>query len=143
MTTEMGAKAGIVVGTPEAPDWLRPDADASYMNAVSVDMSTLEPQVAIPPRVDQVSDITDAVGIPVDIVFLGSCTNGRLVDMQQAAAILRGRRISPRVRPADVPPPRRQVEDELAHGPPRIPSAAGRVIRSPGFRPRLRRPRRR
>src|SRR5207248_2081793 len=94
MTTEMGAKAGIVVGTPEAPAWLRPDPDATYLRTVQVDLSTLEPQIAIPPRVDQVSDVSEAVGIPVDIVFLGSCTNGRLVDMRQAAAVLRGRRLA-------------------------------------------------
>src|SRR5205814_7171254 len=43
MTTEMGAKAGIVVGTPEAPQWLRPDPDATYVRTISVDLSTLEP----------------------------------------------------------------------------------------------------
>ena len=137
MTTEMGAKAGIVVGTPEAPAWLRPDADASYQRAVHIDLSTLEPQIAIPPRVDQVSDVSDAVGIPVDIVFLGSCTNGRLVDMQQAAAVLRGRRISPRVRLEVVPASRRQFEDAMADGTLRILSAAGAVIGSSGCGPCL------
>src|SRR4029077_9362654 len=52
MTTEMGAKAGIVVGTPEAPAWLRPDLNATYMREVHVDLSTLEPQIALPPRLD-------------------------------------------------------------------------------------------
>src|SRR5260221_14257994 len=137
MTTEMGAKAGIVVGTPEAPDWLRPDADASYLREVSVVMTTLEPQVAIPPRVDQVSDISDAVGIPVDIVFLGSCTNGRLVDMQQAAAVLRGRRIDPRVRLEVVPSSRRQFELAMRDGTIQILSAAGAVIGSSGCGPCL------
>jgi methanogen homoaconitase large subunit len=137
MTTEMGAKAGIVVGTPEAPAWLRPDADATYAGRVHVDLSTLEPQIAIPPRVDQVSDVGEAVGIPVDIVFLGSCTNGRLVDMQQAAAVLRGRRISPRVRLEVVPSSRRQFEDAMADGTLGILSAAGAVIGSSGCGPCL------
>lgn len=137
MTTEMGAKAGIVVGTPEAPAWLRPDPEATYLRRVHVDLSTLEPQIAIPPRVDQVSDVSDAVGIPVDIVFLGSCTNGRLVDMQQAAAVLRGRRISPRVRLEVVPSSRRQFEDAMADGTLGILSAAGAVIGSSGCGPCL------
>src|SRR5438094_9716764 len=94
MTTEMGAKAGIVVATPEAPDWLFPDHGAAYANEVTIDLSTLEPQIAVPPRVDQVVDVSEAIGQPVDVVFLGSCTNGRLVDMRQAAAVLRGRRLS-------------------------------------------------
>lgn len=137
MTTEMGAKAGIVVGTPEAPDWLWPDPDASYLREVSIDMTTLEPQVAVPPRVDQVVDIRDAVGTPVDIVFLGSCTNGRLVDLQQAASVLRGRRIDPRVRLEVVPASRRQFELAMQDGTLQVLSAAGAVIGSSGCGPCL------
>ncbi len=137
MTTEMGAKAGIVSGTPEAPEWLRPAPDAAYAREVTVDLATLEPQVAIPPRVDQVSDVTEAVGIPVDVVFLGSCTNGRLVDMRQAAELLRGRRIHPRVRLEVVPSSRRQFEDAMADGTLGILSAAGAVIGSSGCGPCL------
>src|SRR5437867_5961655 len=81
MTTEMGAKAGIVVDTPEAPAWLRPDRGASYANELTVDLSPPAPHIAPPARVRQVVDISAAVGQPVDVVFLGSCTNGRLADM--------------------------------------------------------------
>ena len=137
MTTEMGAKAGLVVGTPEAPAWLRPDPDASYVRVVAVDLSTLEPQIAIPPRVDQVSDVTAAAGIPVDVVFVGSCTNGRLVDMRQVAEVLRGRRVSPRVRLEVVPASRRQFEDAMADGTLGVLSAAGAVIGSSGCGPCL------
>lgn len=137
MTTEMGAKAGIVVGTPEAPDWLWPDPDASYTREVTIDLTTLEPQIAVPPRVDQVVDISESVGTPVDIVFLGSCTNGRLVDMQQAASVLRGRRIDPRVRLEVVPASRRQFELAMQDGTLQILSAAGAVIGSSGCGPCL------
>jgi methanogen homoaconitase large subunit len=137
MTTEMGAKAGIVVGTPEAPEWLRPAPDAAYARELTVDLSTLEPQIAIPPRVDQVSDVSEAVGIPVDIVFLGSCTNGRLADMRQVAELLRGRRIDPRVRLEVVPSSRRQFEDAMADGTLGKLSAAGAVIGSSGCGPCL------
>jgi methanogen homoaconitase large subunit len=125
------------VGTPEAPDWLYPDAGARYVREVDVDLSTLEPQIAIPPRVDQVSDVSEAVGIPVDVVFLGSCTNGRLVDMRQAAQVLRGRRIAPDVRLEVVPSSRRQFEDAMADGTLGILSAAGAVIGSSGCGPCL------
>lgn len=137
MTTEMGAKAGMVVGTPEAPDWLWPDPDARYTREVTVDMTTLEPQIAVPPRVDQVVDVSEAIGQPVDIVFLGSCTNGRLVDMQQAAAVLRGRRIDPRVRLEVVPASRRQFELAMQDGTLQALSAAGAVIGSSGCGPCL------
>ncbi|MDP9265993.1 MAG: 3-isopropylmalate dehydratase large subunit [Chloroflexota bacterium] len=137
MTTEMGAKAGIVADTPEAPQWLRPDPEATYLREVEVDLSTLEPQIAIPPRVDQVSDVSEASGIPIDVVFLGSCTNGRLVDMRQAASILRGRRIAPEVRLEVVPASRRQFEDAMADGTLGVLSAAGAVIGSSGCGPCL------
>src|SRR5712692_2097432 len=137
MTTEMGAKAGMVVRTPEAPDWLYPDAGAAYANEVAIDLTTLEPQIAVPPRVDQVVDISAAIGQPVDIVFLGSCTNGRLVDMRQVASVLRGRRIAPDVRLEVVPSSRRQMEDAMADGTLLTLSAAGAVIGSSGCGPCL------
>src|SRR5206468_2451218 len=137
MTTEMGAKAGIVVGTPEAPDWLWPDPGAAYLREVTIDLTTLEPQIAVPPRVDQVVDVSAAIGQAVDIVFLGSCTNGRLADMQQAASVLRGRRIDPRVRLEVVPASRRQFELAMQDGTMQILSAAGAVIGSSGCGPCL------
>jgi methanogen homoaconitase large subunit len=137
MTTEMGAKAGIVVGTPEAPEWLWPSSQAVYMREVVIDLTALEPQIAVPPRVDQVVDVSAAIGTPVDIVFLGSCTNGRLVDMQQAAAVLRGRRIDPRVRLEVVPSSRRQFDLAMRDGTMQILSAAGAVIGSSGCGPCL------
>src|SRR5438128_893548 len=137
MTTEMGAKAGIVVGTPEAPDWLWPDPGAAYLREVTIDLTTLEPQIAVPPRVDQVVDVSAAIGQAVDIVFVGSCTNGRLVDMQQAAAVLRGRRIDPRVRLEVVPASRRQFELAMQDGTMQVLSAAGAVIGSSGCGPCL------
>src|SRR5207247_9374473 len=137
MTTEMGAKAGIVVGTPEASAWLRPDPDARYVREVTIDLTQLEPQIAVPPRVDQVVDVAAAVGQPVDIVFLGSCTNGRLVDMQQAARVLRGRRVAPHVRLEVVPSSRRQFELAMQDGTLQALSAAGAVIGSSGCGPCL------
>jgi methanogen homoaconitase large subunit len=137
MTTEMGAKAGLVVGAPEAPAWLLPAADAVYARELSIDLTTLEPQIAIPPRVDQVADISEAAGIPVDVVFLGSCTNGRLADLRQAAGLLRGRRIAPQVRLEVVPASRRQYEEAMADGTLQALSAAGAVIGSSGCGPCL------
>ena len=73
----------------------------------------------------------------MDIVFLGSCTNGRLVDLQQAATLLRGRRIHPRVRLEVVPASRRQFEDAMADGTLGILSRAGAVVGSSGCGPCL------
>src|SRR5207237_144384 len=86
---------------------------------------------------DQVVDISAAVGQPAASVSLGSCTNGRRVDMRQAAAGLRGRRISPEVRLEVVPSSRRQFEDAMADGTLLALSAAGAVIGSSGCGPCL------
>src|SRR5438093_12938722 len=82
-------------------------------------------------------DVSASIGQPVYIVFLGSFTNGRLVDMQQAAAVLRGRRIDPRVRLEVVPSSRRQFELAMQDGTLQALSAAGAVIGSSGCGPCL------
>ena len=137
MTTEMGAKAGIVAGTPEAPEWLHPDGNARYARVLSIDLDALEPQVAVPPRVDQVVDVSAVAGTAVDIVFLGSCTNGRIVDMRQVVELLRGRRIAPEVRLEVVPSSRRQFEDALSDGTIAALSRAGAVVGASGCGPCL------
>ncbi len=77
--------------------WL-PDADAVYAETRTFDVSTLTPQVTFGYKPDQVKDVSELEGTPVDQVYIGSCTNGRIEDMRVAAAILRGKKISDRVR---------------------------------------------
>ncbi len=66
----------------------------STRDVVNLDVSDLVPQVACPHAVDNVKPVTELTGIGVDQVFIGSCTNGRLEDLQEAAAILKGKKIS-------------------------------------------------
>jgi 3-isopropylmalate/(R)-2-methylmalate dehydratase large subunit len=72
------------------------------------------------------------VGHPVDVVFLGSCTNGRLGDLRDAAALLRGRRVHPRVRMLVVPGSRGVKRDAEAEGLDRVFLEAGAEWREPG-----------
>jgi 3-isopropylmalate/(R)-2-methylmalate dehydratase large subunit len=65
---------------------------------VEIDGSTLEPQVACPHSVDNVRPVTEVEGKAVNQVFIGSCTNGRLEDLEAAAGIMRGKRIHPDTR---------------------------------------------
>jgi methanogen homoaconitase large subunit len=58
----------------------------------------LAPQIAVPHHVENVVDIDEVVGVPLDQVFIGSCTNGRLEDLRLAAAVLRGKHIAKGVR---------------------------------------------
>ncbi|MBF0110042.1 MAG: 3-isopropylmalate dehydratase large subunit [Magnetococcales bacterium] len=79
-------------------DFFETGMNATYAERRSFDVSHLEPQVACPHHVDNVKDIAEVAGTPIDQAFLGSCTNGRLDDLEIAAAQLRGRKIHPEVR---------------------------------------------
>ncbi|MGD0843619.1 MAG: 3-isopropylmalate dehydratase large subunit [Geobacteraceae bacterium] len=74
------------------------DEDAIYDRILDIDVSPLEPMVTYGYKPDMVKTITEMAGSPVDQVYLGSCTNGRLEDLRVAAAILKGKRIAPTVR---------------------------------------------
>ncbi|MFZ3208720.1 MAG: 3-isopropylmalate dehydratase large subunit [Geobacteraceae bacterium] len=77
--------------------WLS-DEDASYERTLDLDVSSLEPMVTFGYKPDQVKPVTEMAGAPVDQVYLGSCTNGRLEDLRVAARILKGKKIAPNVR---------------------------------------------
>jgi 3-isopropylmalate/(R)-2-methylmalate dehydratase large subunit len=72
------------------------------------------------------------IGYPVDVVFIGSCTNARLSDLREAARILRGRKVAPRVRTLIVPGSRQVKRDAEAEGLDRIFREAGAEWREPG-----------
>lgn len=74
------------------------DADAHYVAEKTFDVSDLSPQVTYGFKPDEVKDIADMVGIWVDQVYMGSCTNGRIEDLRIAAEILKGRKIANHVR---------------------------------------------
>lgn len=74
------------------------DEDAIYDRVLDIDVSPLEPMVTYGYKPDMVKTITEMAGSPVDQVYLGSCTNGRLEDLRVAAAILKGKKIAPTVR---------------------------------------------
>jgi 3-isopropylmalate/(R)-2-methylmalate dehydratase large subunit len=70
------------------------DPDAIYKQTVELDISNLEPLISKPGHPENVVPVREIVGLPVDSVFIGSCTNGRYEDMRAAAEIMRGRRIA-------------------------------------------------
>jgi 3-isopropylmalate/(R)-2-methylmalate dehydratase large subunit len=74
------------------------DDDAVYDRILDIDVAGLEPVVTYGYKPDMVKSITEMAGTPVDQVYLGSCTNGRLEDLRVAAAILKGKKIAPTVR---------------------------------------------
>ncbi len=111
MTVEAGATSGIVppdaetvrylkeeAGVKETIELLAPDADAVYDQVVEIDAGKLEPQIACPHTVDNVKPIQDLVGKKIDQIVIGSCTNGRLDDLEIAARVLKGKKVARGVR---------------------------------------------
>jgi 3-isopropylmalate/(R)-2-methylmalate dehydratase large subunit len=74
------------------------DPDAEYARVLDIDVSTLEPQVTYDYKPDCVKTARQMQGTPVNQVYIGTCTNGRLEDLEQAAAILKGKKLAPGVR---------------------------------------------
>ncbi|MCX7027099.1 MAG: aconitate hydratase [Spirochaetes bacterium] len=79
-----------------ASDWipLTADPDAAYDEEISVDLSALEPLIALPHMPDKVVPVRQVAGTPVDQCFIGSCTNSSYYDLAVSAAILRGRHVA-------------------------------------------------
>ncbi len=77
---------------------MQSDPDAVYEKVIDYDAARLKPMVACPSNVDRVKAVEELSGVKIDQAFLGSCTNGRLEDLEVAAGILRGRKIAPYIR---------------------------------------------
>jgi 3-isopropylmalate/(R)-2-methylmalate dehydratase large subunit len=100
MSVEVGAKAGIFPFDAVTDRWLPgrggwegvgPDADAAYAGRIEIDLSAMGPQIALPHRVDNVVDLSAAPQTRIDVVYLGTCTGGRLKDYAEALDVLRQR----------------------------------------------------
>jgi homoaconitate hydratase family protein len=117
------------------PVWA--DADAAYARELTYDLPTLEPAVACPHAVDNVKPVGAVAGTKINQALLGTCTNGRLSDLRAAAAILKGRRASPKVRLLVLPASRSVVEAALEDGTLGVLVRAGGVVLPPGCGPCL------
>ena len=109
MSIEAGAKNGIFPVDEKTKAFLdgraqRPytvyeaDPDAEYARTIDIDLSSIEPTVAFPHLPENAKPISQVEEIPIDQVIIGSCTNGRLEDMEIAAKLLQGKKVAPHVR---------------------------------------------
>jgi 3-isopropylmalate/(R)-2-methylmalate dehydratase large subunit len=150
MAVEAGATAGVVppdaetlrylgeeAGVQSAMETLAPDPDAAYAFAVQIDASRLEPQVACPHAVDHVKPVGEVVGTHVDQVVVGSCTNGRLDDLEVAARILRGHHVASGTRMLVFPASWRIYSEALRRGYLQTLIDSGAVVCNPGCGPCL------
>ena len=139
MAIELGGKAGLFPPAPMAelgfdiPDWLFVCPDAKYDSTIEVDLDKLEPQVALPHHVDDVVDISDVPQKDVDVVFIGTCTNGRAEDMRQAAEIVAGHQLKSRM--IVTPASSQELQKIIADGTLSTLIASGATITTPGCGP--------
>lgn len=148
MAIEAGAKNGIfpadseveryLVGrTDRKGTFLRSDEDASYRETREIDVSTLEPLVAMPFSPDRVVPVREAGKIAIDQVVIGSCTNGRIEDLRSAARVLAGRKTAPTVRLLVLPATQESYRLALEEGLLAVFLDAGAVIGPPTCGPCL------
>jgi 3-isopropylmalate/(R)-2-methylmalate dehydratase large subunit len=140
---ELGAKAALLEADDKTYAWLkahgarepRPvqaDPDAQYTERIDIDTSALAPQVARAHRIDDVASVTDVADQRIDVALIGTCTNGRLDDIRQAAAILKGRRLAKGVRMIVTPASRSVYLAALREGLIEILTAAGASVEAAG-----------
>lgn len=143
MGIEMGAKFAVVPGDAvtrrhfealgiDPGEMPQPDAGATYAATYAVDLSALEPLLSAPNKVDNVHAAKDFSDIRVHQAFLGTCTNGRLDDLEIAASVLRGRRIAPGVRMIVTPASRKVYLAALQQGLIGTLVEAGATVTTPG-----------
>lgn len=127
MAIEAGAKNGIFPVDEQTRAYLkdkvdRPweavdaDSDAVYTREVVIDLSALRPTVALPHLPSNTKTVDEVAGMEIQQVVIGSCTNGRLKDLAEAAGILKGKRVAPGVRCIVLPATQKIYLDAMARG---------------------------
>ena len=148
MAIEAGAKNGIfpvdeqtlryLEGRVDRPyDAVEADPDAVYEQEVVIDLSALRPTVALPHLPSNTRTVDEVAGLPIQQVVIGSCTNGRLKDLQEAAAILKGRKVHQGVRCIVLPATQQIMMDAMALGIIQIFLEAGCAVSTPTCGPCL------
>ncbi len=145
MSVEAGATAGIIpadavtiqylqaeAGVKEPTEPVLADADAFYEQTIDIDVTNLEPQIACPHTVDNVKPVREVAGEILHQIVIGSCTNGRLDDLEIAARILKGKKVADTVRMLVFPASGRIYQAALQKGYIADLAASGAVIMNPG-----------
>jgi len=147
MAVEAGAKVGLIPTDEKTREYLasygresdfrelKPDPDAKYEKVYEIDVSKLEPVVSFPHTVDNTRTISQAKGVKLNQVFIGTCTNGRIEDLRIAASILKGRKKHPDIRLIIIPASKDVYKKALKEGLFDIFIEAGAAILAPGCGP--------
>ena len=108
------------------------DEDAVYMKTMVYRAEDFVPVMACPSQVDKIRPVSDLSGTPIDQVFIGSCTNGRLEDLVAAAEVLKGRKVADYVKLIVTPASRKVYSEAIACGAIDTLAEAGAIITHPG-----------
>jgi 3-isopropylmalate/(R)-2-methylmalate dehydratase large subunit len=145
MSIEIGAKFGLFEFDERAAAYLEgkagvitataPDKDALYEKIYEVDIGYIEPQVALPHSVGNVKPVSQLHDVMIDQAVLGSCTNGRLEDLDMAASLLKGKKIHNRVRMLVIPASWNIYQKAMENGTLSTLIEAGGIILNPGCGP--------
>lgn len=139
MAVEAGAKVGTIwqgglaeQGLAEA-DWLvEPEDDAVYARRITIDLAALEHRVALPGRVDDLVPVGEVTDVAVDVVYVGTCTNGRNEDLRTVAELMDGRRVADGTRLVVVPASSQVLERAVEDGTVGMLLRSGATIGPPG-----------
>lgn len=150
MSVEMGAKATHITPDSVTFDYLKgkgvdcenievltTDADYVYSDVLKFDISNLKPQTAVPHSVDNVKPVEDVKGIKVDQVFVGSCTGGRIEDIEWVYKILKGKKVSSGTRLVIIPASKDTYLEAIKRGYVDELIRAGATFTAPGCGPCL------
>ncbi|PPD57801.1 3-isopropylmalate dehydratase large subunit [Dehalogenimonas etheniformans] len=148
MAIEAGGKAGLFFADKKAVEYAKnrskrkpvvfaPDSDASYEAVHEYDVSKLEPQVALPHLPSNVKPVSHVGTIYLDQVVIGSCTNGRLEDLQVAAGILKGTKVNSNLRCIVIPGSQQVYLDAMHAGYIEVFIEAGCAVSTPTCGPCL------
>lgn len=127
LTLEMGGKIGVIEADDKIVEYMKSrtdksfevvkaDKDANYEKTYQYDVSGLEPQIAVPPRIDMVKEVKEVEGLPINQSYIGSCVNGGLEDIGMAARVLKGRKVHPEVRCIVIPQSKEIYQNALKAG---------------------------
>jgi 3-isopropylmalate/(R)-2-methylmalate dehydratase large subunit len=148
MAVEMGAKTAYMKPNDKVLEYVRTrtdrefvieetDADFEYEETHVFDVSSLSPQLAAPHSVDNVFPIEEVKKIKVDQAFIGSCTGGRLEDLEEAYKILDGKKVHPNTRLVIIPASKEVYQNAIKLGYVESLMNAGATFTAPGCGPCL------
>jgi 3-isopropylmalate dehydratase large subunit len=128
MSTEIGAKCGLIAADQITLDYLRTETTAQgffeqlrpvnpqYEKIISIDVSKIEPMVSCHPDVDNAKTLREVEGLAIDEVYIGTCTNSRYEDIEIVTSILKGKKVNPHTRVIITPASAKIYKKAMANG---------------------------